>query len=239
MANILHTSGGFCFDTLEVNLDHDDSAINLRVIKTTSLIGKSYRFFIRIFGLGIEKFHTDLNRLPFQKNLKVYSVCRKNLERFVEQIAQKQNITPDKSWAKKILNYYKTTGFCLSPFSLQNLIYISTYQSKALSDRRNDQQMNRNDSYSSEDVYSMKISGICFQIYPCQHECILILRNGQVAIQILNNLYIKSLIDKIPKEKITCPPQPSAPDGWRHFHYDNRFEIKKADAIISNIFKGK
>ena len=154
----------------------------------------------------------------------------------MKQIAQNQNITPDKSWSKNVLNHYKSITLCLSPFSMRDLIYICTYQSKALSDRKNDQQMNRNDSYSSEDVYSMKISDLCHESAHCQHQYILILRNGQVGMGLLHNNDIKSLIDKIAKEKITCSAQKFASDGLSHFHYDNRFEKKEADVVISGIF---
>ena len=241
MVNILYKSGRFGFDTLKVNFS-DDSAINLRVIRTTSLIGKIYCFFIRFFKLGIEKFDAYPDNFKFPEIFEVYSVSKKNLDRFMEQIAQNQNITPDKDWAKNVLSHYKSNIYCYIPgfaFSLRDLIYICTYQSKAVFDHGNDQQMNRNDSYSSKDVYSMKISDGCLESSPCQHECILILRNGQVAIPRLNSHNIKSLIDKFSKEKITCPPQKFAPNGWSHFHYDDRFEMEEADAIISNLFKRK
>ena len=64
MVNILYKSGRFGFDTLKVNFS-DDSAINLRVIRTTSLIGKIYCFFIRFFKLGIEKFDAYPDNLKF------------------------------------------------------------------------------------------------------------------------------------------------------------------------------
>ncbi len=241
MVNILYKSGRFGFDTLKVNFS-DDSAINLRVIRTTSLIGKIYCFFIRFFKLGIERFNAYPDNLTVPKIFEIYSVSKKNLERFMEQIAQNQNITPDKDWAKNVLSHYKSNIFCYVPgaaFSMRDLIYICTYQSKAVFDHGNDQQMNRNDNYSSKDVYSMKISGVCLESYPCQHECILILRNGQVGMGLLHNNDIKSLIDKFSKEKITCPPQKFAPNGWSHFFYNKRFKIEKADVLISRIFKPK